>query len=114
MHFSHHSRPRLFALDNTGFLADASPSRVATGLHVRITKEALLVAMPRSTYGGKGPVSVRLIDIQGRCACTAVQRVAASNGQEVMLNTRHLARGTYFLHVNGRDLDWTSAITLVR
>jgi hypothetical protein len=92
---------------------NASRSRAA-GWHVRITKEAIAVMIPGSTIFDKSPVRIRLIDMQGRCASMAVQRTDAPYEHEVVLNTRGVARGMYFLHVNARGFERTIAITLVR
>jgi hypothetical protein len=81
--------------------------------HVRITKEAVGVVIPGSTTNGS-PVTVRLIDMQGRCASMAAQRTDTPYEHEVVLNTRGFARGLYFLHVNGQGFEKTIAITLVR
>jgi hypothetical protein len=84
------------------------------GWRVRISKEAVVVVIPRLTTFGGTPVTVRLIDMQGRCAGMAAQRTDAPYEHEVVLNTRGVARGMYFLHVNGLGFDRTRAITLVR
>jgi hypothetical protein len=101
-----------YALSTTpvSVLAPEDPRGLATGWHVRITKEAIGVMIPRLTIFDGSPVSIRLIDMQGRCACKAVQPYE----HEIVLNTRGVARGLYFLNVNGQGFDMTNAINLVR
>jgi hypothetical protein len=100
---------RSYTLSTTPVSVLASAPRIRdAGWRVRISKKAIGVVIPGLTSGST--VRIRLIDMQGRCACMTVQPC----GHEVVLNTRGLARGLYFLHVKGQGFERTSTIALLQ